>query len=220
MALTFPLSLAQFFAAMPFREDGVQFGLNAGVQSSQTQGGEIVTADVATRLWSGTVSLDTMRNDMADGVLARIDALTYAGRTFMAHNPRRRGPIADPLGAALGASTPQIHTLDANARELRLIGLPPGYVLTAGDMVAFSYGAVPVRFALHRIVVGGVADGAGLTPLIEVAPNIRPGASVGAAVTLIRPACKALIVPGSVSTGNRGRRHTSGIGFSFIQTLR
>lgn len=220
MALTFPLAGAQFFAALPFREDGLQFGLNSGVQSSQTQGGEIIVADVATRLWGGTVSLDTMRNDMADGVLAKIEALTYAARTFMAHNPRRRGPIADPMGAILGASMPQIHTLDANTRELRLIGLPAGYVLSPGDMLAFSYGAVPVRFALHRLVGGCVADGAGLTPLVEVVPNIRPGAAIGAAVTLIRPACKALVVPGSVSSGNRGRRHTSGIGFSFIQTLR
>lgn len=113
-----------------------------------------------------------------------------------------------------------IATLNGNSRELQLSGLPVGYVLTPGDMLAFSYATSPVRFALHRVVVGGAADGAGLSPSIEVVPHIRPGAAVGAAVTLVRAPCKVLLMPDSVNFGNRGRRHTSGISFSFMQTLR
>jgi hypothetical protein len=104
-------------------------------------------------------------------------------------------------------------------RELRVTGLPSGYVLSAGDMLSFQYGASPVRYALHRIVVGGTASSGGLTPMLEVVPNLRAGAVAGLTISLIRPACKARLLPDP--TYGAGRQALSrGASFDFIQTLR
>ena len=86
-------------------------------------------------------------------------------------------------------------------------------------MLAFQYGSNPVRHALHRIVVGGTASGSGLSPMLEVVPNLRPGAVAGLAVSLVRPTCKARVLPDP--TYGSGRQALSrGASFDFIQTLR
>ena len=56
--------------------------------------------------------------------------------------------------------------------------------------------ALPDARALHMVVQGGDADGSGnLT--VEVRPYVRPGYTLHALVHLYRPACRALILPGS-----------------------
>ncbi len=141
------------------------------------------------------------------------------GATFLCHDPRQIGPARDPTGAILGSRTVTIHLVARNLRELRIAGLPNGYVLSSGDMVGFQYGSSPVRRALHRILVDGTALSTGLTPMLEVVPNLRPGAVAGLAVSLHRPACKARLLP--EPTYGSGRQALSrGASFDFIQTLR
>lgn len=93
--------------------------------------------------------------------------------------------------------------------------------LSRGDLrrLSFAYGD-PARYALHQIVTATVtANGSGLTPLFEVVPNIRPGAATGLAVVLIRPFCKALILPQRSRPGLSRGLHTSGLAFDWGQTL-
>jgi hypothetical protein len=55
--------------------------------------------------------------------------------------------------------------------------------------------------------------------MLEVVPNLRPGAVTGLTVLLIRPACKARLLP--EPTYGSGRQAISrGASFDFIQTLR
>jgi len=51
-----------------------------------------------------------------------------------------------------------------------------GYVLSAGRHASgFQLGNSPVNaHALHRIVVGGTTSSTGLTPMLEVVPNLSP----------------------------------------------
>jgi len=104
--------------------------------------------------------------------------------------------------------------------RLRLSGLPGGFVLSPGDFLAFDYGIAPVGRALHRLQSGGVADGFGVSGWLWLTPHIEPGALTGAAVSLVRPACKAVIVPGSVDPGVTSGNLTTGAAFSFRQTFR
>jgi hypothetical protein len=138
----------------------------------------------------------------------------------MVFNPAIPGPAGDPDGAFLSSVSPTISSLNANNRELAIGHLPNGFGLKTGDMLSFSYSTNPVRYALHQIVAGSVAGATGVTGQIEVTPNIRAGASTGAAVTLFRPSCKALLVPGSVVMGAAHDLFTEGLTFKFIQTLR
>ena len=102
-----------------------------------------------------------------------------------------------------GTATPTLASLPTGNGEIVLAGLPAAHELTAGDLLSFKYGTAPVRYALHRVAVGGVADATGTTPALVVTPQIRPGAAIGVPVTLGRPHCKAILVPGSVSPGRR-----------------
>lgn len=218
MALTFPLSTAQFMDLLPIKE--MTFELSEALETDETGGGEILTADLGARLWQGEIALGDMTPDEADTALALIDLLRRAGGSFMVHDRARPWPRSDWQGAALATFSPTIYALHASTRELRLAGVPAGYALRPRDGLAFAYGSNPTRFALHRVVQGVAANGAGLTPQIEVVPNIRPGASVGTAIQLIKPACKAVIVPGSYQPGRRKARLTTGASFRWQQTLR
>ena len=103
---------------------------------------------------------------------------------------------------------------------MTLAGLPGGFVVTAGDMFAFTYGSSPLRYALHRVVVGGVASSGGVG-VVEVVPPIRPGYTLGVPVVIQRPYMLAKIIPGSYtpSVGGIGRL-SSGVTFGFSQSLR
>jgi hypothetical protein len=215
MAFTFPLPIADFWNQLLVQQ--ITFDTPEQMEASQTGQGQQLRADLAPMLWSGEVRLGAMTRFEASHPETMLDILRPAGRSFYAYDFRRPFPLLDPTGTVLGAATPTIASLP-NTRELTIAGLPAGYMLSRGDYLAFDYGA-PARRALHRIVTGAVASGGGVTPALEVTPMIRTGALVGAAITLVRPACKAVLVAGSVSKGSSSRTITRDMAFQFQQTL-
>ncbi|GLS86685.1 hypothetical protein GCM10010873_16590 [Cypionkella aquatica] len=219
MAFAFPLSVANFMDILPI--EAISLATPEQVEINQTGGGEVMQADLAPMLWQGEIKLGEMTPNDAALVTARLDILRPAGRSFYLYDTRRPGPLLDLTGAALGASTPTIHTLAANNRDMRIQGLPVGYRLSVGDYLAFDYGTTVIRRALHRIVSAPAAvPTGGISPTFEVSPMIRPGAAVGASVTLIDAACKALVVPNSINVGVTSKTITNGMSFRFMQTLR
>ena len=217
MALIYPLSRANFMDILPIAEHS--HFLPDSLEANRTGAGEQLTADLGDRLWQGKIAMGRLMRTEAGRPEVLIDLLRQAGRSFLVHDTRRPWPLLDPTGAIFGASTPTIHTLSADPRELRITGLPASYVLSPGDILGFQYGSSPVRFAQHRVVTTTTAV-AGLTPLFEVTPHIRSGALVGAQIVLFKAACKAVILPGSVEVGVSRRTITEGISFSYVQSLR
>lgn len=215
MSLTFPLSRADFFDLLPIER--ISFDCPEQLQQSRTGDGTVLTADMGARLWQGQVMLGRMTRAETAQVRALLEVLRGAGRSFLAYDAAFPAPLADPVLAFLGSATPALHTVGGDNRSMRLSGLPGGYVLTPGDLLSFGYAS---RCALHRVVTPATADASGLTPLFDVTPSVRPGFSTGATVSLDRPWCKAVLVPGSVDPGETRRTITEGARFSFIQTLR
>lgn len=215
MAMPFPLSQAAFFDGLPVADSA--FFLPAFVNISRTRGGAIRTATLGERLWTGRLSIPVRRHADAAAIEAKLSVLSEAGRSFFAHPLPITGPIADPTGAGLVGFSPVIYALQEGGREMRVSGLPAGYVLTAGDMIGWTYGSNPTRYAVHRLVRGAIASGAGITPLFEVTPAIRPGAVTGAAVALVKPPLKAVLIPGQPALARLDV--TSGLTLEFIQTL-
>jgi hypothetical protein len=218
MALTFPLSVADFFGGL--KVSSCSFDIGESVEVSRNGGGELLTADMGARLMAGQVTLSTQLHREAEAVKARLSALRQAGRSLFVHPRPTFTPSFDPTGSILGATIPTIHTINANRRELRLQNLPVGYILSQGDWLSFSYGTSPVRYAIHQIVETVTVPAGGISPSFEVSTFIRPGAAVSAPVQLVRPFFKAIIVPGSVNVGGSIPIFTSGIQFSILQTLR
>jgi hypothetical protein len=218
MPFTFPLTLAEFWDILPI--GSMSFDAPTQLEVNKTAGGAAMTADLAPRLWVGDIKIGDLLQHEASVPNARLDILQTSSATFYAYDRRRPGPLMDLTGAILGANVPTIHTLVANNIEMRLGGLPVGYKLSTDDYLAFDYGSAPVRRALHRIVSDPAAVPAGgVTPVFQVIPPIRPGALVGAVVTLVKASCKAKIVPKSVSKGSTEKLVTRGMKFLVEQTL-
>lgn len=217
MALSYPLSYAQFLGAL--RVEEVTFRLSHPQEHTRLGDGTVISASLGASLWTGTIRLAQANHPRHAQMEALIGLMDQPGATFLCHDPRYVGPASDPSGSILGSRTVMIHSVASNMRELRLTGLPSGYMLSAGDMLGFQYGSNPVRYALHRIVIGGTASSTGLTPLMELVPNLRPGAVAGLTVSLIRPACKARLMP-EPSYGAGRQALSRGASFDFIQTLR
>jgi len=214
MTQTFPLALDFFSGLSPAK---CTFYLPPALKVSRTRGGSIITAKTAERLWVGSVTLPFMGNRDAAVISAQLSSLSESGRTLLARSLPFSGPRADPEGSIMGAALPTIQTLAANSRELKIAGLPSNYVLSAGDYLSFTYGSDPVRYAFHQIVVGGAASAAGLTPLIEVTPDIRVGAVTGTTVELIEPFFKAILTP--TQHGTYTSLFAEDITFQLLQSL-
>lgn len=214
MALSFPLALTAFLDLLPVAE--LQFNLGESLVADQTGRGEVLTAALGARLWQGSLTLAPARFAALGQQRARIELVRQPGRAFLITDLSKAGPAADPTGAILGGAAPKMSGMQSGGRELRIKDLPPGYVLSDGDMLSFVYGATQ---ALHQIVVGGSADGAGLSSWLEVVPEVRAGWAVNAAVTLLRPVCRALIVPGSAGSAQMAGATGRGLSLQFIQTL-
>lgn len=219
MALTFPLTLAQFFdrigvIAQPFY-------LSAAVISAgETEGGEVMTASIGARLWQGALSIRANTYLTADQIQSKIELLQQTGGAFNVGDKKRAYPQNDPTGAILGAAAPTISAINANSRDIGITGLPASYRITEGDLMTIPYGSSPVRYGLHRAQATVTANGSGLIAAIEVAPPIRPGVIVGSSVVLARPYCKAVIVPGSVTMPETTRSPRWVATLSWRQTLR
>ncbi|WP_244563638.1 hypothetical protein [Ensifer aridi] len=70
---------------------------------------------------------------------------------------------------------------------------------------------------LYRVQEDVVADGAGLTPLLEVRPHLWPGTVTGTAVSVVRPHCYMTIVPGSINTDADKATGRGSVSFSAIE---
>lgn len=218
MALSFPLALPEFFDGL--RITVAQMAPNQPRKVDRTAGGTVLTASLGDAIWRGSIQIaaENVRTNPFK-VEALLSVLDRAGSSFLMYDPRKPYPAADPGGSILGSSTPQIDSVNANNREMSLYGLPPGYVLTAGDLIGYTHGSDPTRYALHRLVSGATADGTGVTPEFEVTPFIQPGVTQGTNVTLIKPVLKAVLVPSPQYGGGRPQI-VPGASFDFVQTLR
>lgn len=218
--LTFPLPLSGFFDLLPASK--ITLDLPESLDVQRTAGGELLTADLGTALWAGKIDLAPMTHDEVSAVRPLINLLRRGGTSFLVSDLTRPWPRYDPSGMIIRAWTgsPQIASVGSSGREVGLSGLPPHYVLASGDLISWTYGASPLRYALHEVIATTEADSSGATGLIEVNPPIRPGAAAGAAVTLLWPRCKARLVPGQNSTGQTQHTITTDATVSWQQTLR
>ncbi|MEM9968495.1 MAG: hypothetical protein AAF755_10375 [Pseudomonadota bacterium] len=216
MALSFPLARADFFDLLPIAR--ITLRPNDSRTFTETAGGELIPAGRAVPLWRGSIALDKERHRLFAELESKLTLLEQTGASFLLYDPRQPFPAADPGGAILGQATPMISALAANNREIDLSGLPAGYEISAGDLIGWTYGAAPTRYALHRVVTGATASGSGTARDIELAPFLRPGLALNTPVTLVRPLCKAVLEEAEYGGGRSVI--TEGTTFKWRQTLR
>lgn len=212
MALTYPLSLAAFQDLLPIAS--VRFELMRQDEHSGLASGEVLAAELAPPLWMAQVSLEPMPIADAARIAALVEALDGSIQSFYLTRASHEYPFADPTGSILGVSTPEILSVASGGGAMALAGLPADYVLTPGDLLSFAHGTSPVRQAFHRVVEAATADGAGETAQFTVRPHLPAAAVAEIAVTLIRPAAKMALVPGSFDPGVTAGVMVRGMAFS------
>lgn len=178
--------------------------------------GDVWQAELADPLWLADVTLDRDEHDLLKKVAARIRALNGAAQAFLLCDPLSLYPQADPAGTILGSATVTVGAVNANRSLLSLAGLPGGYILTDGDKVQITQGTT-IRF--HEVSAGETASGGGAMD-VAIWPRLSLNLAAGAAVTLKRPACPVIILPGSHDPGTGRGTMTEGAAFRAIQKKR
>lgn len=210
-----PLSLADFADKLPIQS--IEWQLHRWDEFSGLGSGDVLAAQLAPPRWGAKVQLAPMNYARAAEVQALIEALDGALGNFYLYAPQKTHPQDDPTGSKLGSASPKINTLPADNQSMTLKDLPAGYKLTVGDFLSYSYGSDPVRRALLRVCSTVTADAGGFTPSFKVRPHIPTGTTVNVNVTLIKPAAKVFIVPGSFSPGTSRGLFTEGMSFEVMQ---
>ncbi len=219
--LASPLTLAQLFDHPLFGASAMSCFLPDNRRFNKTGGGLVFGSERGARLWQGSIQMTVLPHADAAEIDALMSLVTGNGMAFLMYDSRSAYPRADPTGSILGASAPTISFVNANRADINISGLPAGYVLSAGDTLAFTYGSAPVRYAMHRIVVGRTASGGGVASTLQISPPVRTTGLAGTPVTLIKSPMIAQVVPGSYVPPNFQTGVISSPGsFDFMQTLR
>lgn len=215
MALSFPLNLAQFSDVL--RVTGLSLHCPTPKQMSRTAGGDLLQARLGNSLWQGECQIGFMQSRNTRGMRALLDLLQDEGASFIFSPRDYSGPAADPDLAVLGAAPILLSAVAANNRDVTLSGFPAGYVMTGDDLISWTYGANPTRWAFHRIVSTVVANASG-SLVCEVWPRVAPGWSAGTGISIRTPRFKAVME--TVEAGSAARIFQSGMSFNYIQTRR
>jgi len=206
MALSFPLTLAQFSERL--RVASMTLHCPAVTEDSRTAAGEIIRASLGAALWQGEMTLAPAYHANAREAQVMLELLLQPGASFL---------FSPPAYVRAGNATATLSSVNANMRDVSLTNAGANAVLRAGSYISFTYGTNPVRYGFHQIVQTVTASGAGAAT-VEVTPPIRAGFGANATVQLARPVMKAVLM--NRNPGRSAPLITDGISLQFTQTLR
>ncbi|TPW28613.1 hypothetical protein FJU08_17575 [Martelella alba] len=233
--------LAAFYDQLrlkPFRWD-----IQRNDEQSGSGDGVYWTASLAPPLWKAEVGLFPVNLRHAEKASALIRSLS-GGTPFLFRSSAIPGPLQDPTGALLGDASVTVSAV--NDGQISLAGLPgsAGYTdsafalaewpeddaarigvsLTATGSYGLSVGdklqitsAATGKTAFVEVAEDVSAGAGGTTGLFDVFPAPPAYVAAGDAVTLIKPACPCILVPGSFNAGTASGNIVSDISFSIIQ---
>lgn len=191
--ITFPVSKAAF--ADLLKIESVDWNLRRSELVSNYGNGELLTSEIAPPRWEASVRTVRMLHKEARKVQAMLNAVGSM-ETFLLYDPRSKYPYADPDGTIFGASTPVVASINADNKRIGLQGFPAGYVITQGDMIEIIYDSGD-RYFLCQAMENETADGSGDLAQFEVRPHLIETIATSDPVTVIKPAAKMKLVPGS-----------------------
>jgi hypothetical protein len=197
--LTFPLTRSQFIEAINARafHPTIKNQQEIGYQAS----GNVIAKDLGPGIWQASIETVPMRIRQAMAVQQLINALHGSVNSFMCYSRFIQGPLSDPKGTILGASTPTVLAVPTS-NSISFQGLPNGYVLTPGDR--FSVPGSTSGISYHELQEGYTVGGPGTTTALQVEPEMSSGVAASAAVTFIKPIFLAAIVPNSLKVNVSG----------------
>lgn len=205
MTITYPIDLLADFPGW-----SVKFEPLYRQEQSRTAGGVTYAKDLGSPLWSASYQTRSLSINELDAWRARLETLEGGLQFFKGVPLARSRPIAYPAGKAVPAN-PVLSAIGTNNKSVTISGLSSGYVVSLGDMIQIA------NSGLYRVVEAAVANSGGVASLFEVRPHLWPGTVAGSAVTLIRPSCTMMIVPGSITSDAELATGRGSISFQSIE---
>jgi hypothetical protein len=166
---------------------------------STSRGGAYNVMSLAPTVWAADFTTFALKGNKYDEWRAWASSLRGGAGSFYLYDWRRKYPVNYPNGIATYGLTKAIggaftgickintvSTLDNH--DITLDNLPNGYNMAKGDYMAFDYGAGSAFRALHRVVVGGIANSSGIV-IVNVEPGVRPGWVAATNVSLEQAKC-------------------------------
>lgn len=207
--MSYPLSVSALSDILVI--ESVEWGDQRNDELSGTGDGRIWSVQLAPPLWRATVTMVQHYHAQVKAQLAVLRRLQVPGASFLLVDPVSPYPAADPDGSILGSSSVTVGSIGSDRQTMSLSGLPGGYKLTAGDKGQISYGS-PSKYYFFEVSEDVTGSSA-----FDVYPPVPVGISAGASVTLKKPACHMMIVPGSLKPGVSVSLFTSGLTFDCVQ---
>lgn len=215
MAVSYPYTVSYFQDT--FCPVEVIFDIQRNDELSGSGDGRVWQAELAPPLWTATFKLPPMPHAQGNELAAKIRKLQGSQQTFFLYDPTAKGPRYDPTGAILGSSTVTISSINTARSAISLQGLPANYVLTIGDRIQISYLTNPVKYAYIEVSETVTASSGGASPLFDIYPYLPTGITVGMTVTLIKAACRMILLPNNYSIGTNVAVLNNGMSFKAIQ---
>ncbi|WP_306150647.1 hypothetical protein [Roseovarius sp. MMSF_3281] len=199
----------------------VRLALRQTQELSPVAGGAVTARDLGPARWLMSAESAPMTHSEADAVMADFGRLRGALLTFIGHDVRR-DTLASldgdaPGQAALGAASPVVQAVRADRAALSISGVPAGLVFSVGDRIGVTTGAGGYEY--FRLLSGGVSDGGGVTPDLEVEPHVRAAVQAGDTVTIQPAVLELRLMPGSLDDPRVSMLHRKVV-FEAIQEIR
>lgn len=209
-------TLAQFFDKLRILD--FTLSPSQSLITSQTGGGDILTAEMGPRLWRGSITLAPASHESARVQAGLVAEMMNAGAKFEVIDKKNQFPLRDPTGSVNGTRTPAIGG-GSSGKTFVITGAAPGYVLSPGDRFSFRIGG---KRYFNEVMTQTTANASGTFGALPVMLPIRGSgaAYADAVVNFKRPALIAQIVPGSVSPFRTNLTHSEGMSFEFVQVLK
>ena len=213
MPRTYPLALSEFQDL--FNLQFARFIPDGAKEVTRDGNGKQFSASVGDVIWKGKFRIPpTNDRSLAHKIDTLLSLAHRSGSSVLLYDPSKTHPADDPDGSILGASTPQISSLDAtDARLMAISGLPANYQLRFGDHIGIVQSGL---YMLHSVAEDVQANGSGVTPLLEVDPFVRDELNTGSPVTLIKPVIKA-VISATPDYGSHRAVVSSSKAFQFVQ---
>ncbi|MEP5730365.1 MAG: hypothetical protein ABJL67_13465 [Sulfitobacter sp.] len=183
---------------------------------SRVQGGLTSAKDMGPSLWTAEWTSVPIPLADADAAMASFRSLRGALRTFFLYPFTHPQPRMTSPGDLDGVSV-TVDAIGANFDGISLAGLPAGFEMVAGDFLSIATAVGGTEFL--QLVDGGIADGSGRTPEMEMTPFVRPAVLVGNPVALIKPPIEMRLEPDTLDDPYVSKTHRK-ITFKSVQVVR
>lgn len=211
MALAATLGIATFADLIKASEANLTLEY---YQSRTLASGQPFYADRAPARWIADITTPPMPIADVEDLMALVDSRAGGLKPFLLYNKKMPYPRSDPTGSGFGSATPVVGSI-TDRLHTAFTGFPNNYVIPRGTYLQILYDTS--RYYLGKFAESITANGSGAVAAVELTLPMPDLITGGAAVTVVKPAAKFVITPGTARPSKVGM-HEYSIAFSAEQT--